>query len=46
MQTRKWSVVVKRELSRKAKFSIYKSIYIPTLTYGHELLVVTERMRL
>jgi len=29
-----WSIVVKR------------SIYVPTLTYGHELWVVTERMRL
>ncbi|KAK3572444.1 hypothetical protein QTP86_032667 [Hemibagrus guttatus] len=29
------SVVVKKELSRKAKLSIYQSIYIPTLTYGH-----------
>ena len=28
-----WSVVVKREPSRKAKLSIYRSIYIPTLTY-------------
>jgi len=40
------SVVVKRELSRKAKLSIYRSIYFPTLTYGHELWVVTKRMRL
>ncbi|KAK3548003.1 hypothetical protein QTP70_001912 [Hemibagrus guttatus] len=39
------SVVVKKELSRKAKLSIYQSIYIPTLTYGHELLVMTERVR-
>ncbi|KAK3511760.1 hypothetical protein QTP70_021784 [Hemibagrus guttatus] len=31
------SVVVKKELSRKAKLSIYQSIYAPTLTYGHEL---------
>ncbi|KAK3514284.1 hypothetical protein QTP70_012901 [Hemibagrus guttatus] len=31
------SVVVKKELSRKAKLSIYQSIYVPTLTYGHEL---------
>ncbi|KAK3539294.1 hypothetical protein QTP86_033724 [Hemibagrus guttatus] len=38
------SVVVKKELSRKAKFSIYQSIYVPTLTYGHELWVMTERM--
>jgi len=39
------SVGVKRELSRKVKLSIYRSIYVPTLTYGHELWVVTERMR-
>uniref|UniRef100_A0A671UNG7 Reverse transcriptase domain-containing protein n=2 Tax=Sparus aurata TaxID=8175 RepID=A0A671UNG7_SPAAU len=39
------SVVVKRELSRKAKLSIYQSIYVPTLTYGHELWVMTERIR-
>ncbi|KAK3568482.1 hypothetical protein QTP86_008239 [Hemibagrus guttatus] len=40
------SVVVKKELSRKAKLSIYQSIYVPTLTYGHELWVMTERMKL
>ena len=40
------SVVGKRELSQKAKFSIYRSIYVPSLTCGHELWVVTERMRL
>ncbi|KAI3351580.1 hypothetical protein L3Q82_020418 [Scortum barcoo] len=33
------TVVVKKELSRKAKLSIYRSIYVPTLTYGHELWV-------
>ena len=27
-----WSVVVKKELSRKAKLSIYRSIYIPPLS--------------
>ncbi|KAK0155726.1 Retrovirus-related Pol polyprotein from type-1 retrotransposable element R2 [Merluccius polli] len=37
MRTLHGSVVVKRELSRKAKLSIYQSIYIPALTYGHEL---------
>ncbi|KAK3534950.1 hypothetical protein QTP70_002031 [Hemibagrus guttatus] len=40
------SVVVKKELSRKAKFSIYQTIYVPTLTYGHELWVMTEREEL
>ena len=45
MLTLKRTVVVKRELSQKAKLSIYRSIYIPTLTYGHELWVVTERIK-
>ena len=35
--------MVKRELSRKAKLSIYWSI--PTLTYSHERWVMTERIR-
>ncbi|TWW56043.1 hypothetical protein D4764_08G0000300 [Takifugu flavidus] len=39
------SVVVKKELSRKAKLSIYRSIYVPVLTYGHQRWVMTERMR-
>ncbi|KAK3542976.1 hypothetical protein QTP70_008512 [Hemibagrus guttatus] len=39
------SVVVKKELSRKAKLSIYQSIYVPMFTYGHELWVMTERIR-
>ncbi|KAK3510350.1 hypothetical protein QTP70_004939 [Hemibagrus guttatus] len=38
-------VVVKKELSLKAKLSIYQSIYVPTLTYGHELWDMTERTR-
>jgi len=36
------SIVVKRELSRKAKLSLYRSIYVPTLTYGHENLLPTD----
>ena len=43
MRSLYWSVVVKREFSRKAKLSIYQSIYVPTLNY--ELWVVTERIR-
>ncbi len=39
-------VVVKRKLSQKANLFIYWSIYVPILTYGHDLWVVTERMRL
>ena len=40
------TVVMKRELSRKAKLSIYWSIFVPTLTYSHECWAVTERTRL
>uniref|UniRef100_A0A8C6P1M8 Reverse transcriptase domain-containing protein n=1 Tax=Nothobranchius furzeri TaxID=105023 RepID=A0A8C6P1M8_NOTFU len=39
------SVMVKRELSQKAKLSIYLSIYVPILTCGHELWVGTKRTR-
>ncbi|TWW55930.1 hypothetical protein D4764_09G0009800 [Takifugu flavidus] len=39
------SVVVKRELSRKARLSIYRSIYVPVLTYGRQRWVMTERTR-
>ena len=38
-------VVVKKELSQKVKLSIYWSIYVPILTYDHEVWVVTERTR-
>ncbi|KAK7882838.1 hypothetical protein WMY93_029012 [Mugilogobius chulae] len=31
------TIVVKKELSQKAKLSIYRSIHIPTLTCGHVL---------
>ena len=41
-----WFVVVKRELSQKAKPPIYFSIFVPTFTYGHEIWVVTKRTRL
>nr|XP_054589525.1 RNA-directed DNA polymerase from mobile element jockey isoform X1 [Nothobranchius furzeri] len=45
MRTLSRSVVGKRELSQKARLSIYRSIYVPILTYGHELWVMTERTR-
>ena len=38
-------VVLKRELSRKVKLSVFKSIFVPILTYGHEFCFVTERVR-
>ena len=40
-----WSVVVKRELSQKARLSVYRLIFVPSLNYGHKLWVLTERMR-
>ncbi|KAL3063618.1 hypothetical protein OYC64_000034 [Pagothenia borchgrevinki] len=39
------TVVTKRELSQKAKLSVYRAISVPTLTYGHEGWVMTERTR-
>ncbi len=39
------TVVIKRELSQKGKLLIDQSIYVLTLTYGHELWVVTKRMK-
>ena len=32
-------------IGRRRSSRIYRSIYVPTLTYGHELWVVTERTR-
>lgn len=42
----KRSVVVKGELSQREKLSIYRSVHSPTFTYGPELCVVTERMKI
>ena len=36
---------MKRELPKKAKLSIFKAVFVPILTYGHESLVMTKRMR-
>ncbi len=47
MRTMNLSVVVKRELSKKAKLSIYQPIYVPALTYiVSALWVMTKRTRL
>ena len=40
-----WSIVIKRELSWKAKLSIYRSIFFPTVTYGQEIWELTKRTR-
>lgn len=46
MKTQHGSVIVKREPSPKAKLSMHRSIFVPTLTDGHEFCVVTKRTRL
>ena len=45
MQALHHSVVMKQELSKKAKLSVFKRVFVPILTYGHESLVMTERVR-
>ena len=45
MRALHYSVVIKRELSKKAKLSIFKTAFVPNLTYGHESWVITERVR-
>ena len=45
MQALRCSVVMKRELSKQAKLAIFRSIFVPILSYGHESWVMTERMR-
>ena len=45
MRALHYSVVMKRELSKKAKLSIFKAVFVPTLTYGHESWVMIKRMR-
>ena len=39
------SVVLKRELSKKAKLFVFKSIFVPIFTYGHESCNMIERVR-
>ncbi|CAF3092932.1 unnamed protein product, partial [Rotaria sp. Silwood2] len=39
------SVVTKVELSKKTKLAIFKSVYRPTLIYGHEQWILTENTR-
>ena len=45
MRALHYSVVMKRELSKKAKLSIFKTVVAPNLTYCHESWVITERVR-
>ena len=39
-------VILKRELSSKAKLSEFKSMFVPIFTCGDEFLEMTKRVRL
>ena len=39
------STVLKRELCTKAKFSVFRSVFVPILSYGHDCWVMTKRVR-
>ena len=45
MRALHYSVIMKRELSKKPKLSIFKTVFVSILTYGHESWVMTKRMR-
>ena len=45
MRALHYSVVMKQELSKKAKLSIFKAVVALIFTYGHESWVMTERVR-
>jgi len=38
------SVVAKREISKNAKLSVFKSVFVPILTSGHKFSVTAERI--
>lgn len=46
MQVLYQTSVVKKEPSSKANLSVYQSVYLLSLAYGHELWVVTKRTTL
>lgn len=46
MQSLYRAVMVKKELSQKAKLSIYQSSNVPLIVNGHELWVLTTRTKL
>ena len=39
------SAVLKRELCTKAKLSVFRSVFVPIFTYGHECWVMIKRVR-
>ena len=38
-------VILKGELCTRAKLSIFRSVYVPILTYGHECWIINEKVR-
>ena len=46
MRALHYLVVMKRALLKKEKLSIFKAVFVPILTYGHESWVMTKRVRL
>jgi len=38
------SVVTKQDLSNTAKLSVFKSVFVSILTYGHEFWVMTKKI--
>ena len=38
-------IVLKRDLCTKAKLSVFRLVFLPIITYGHECWVMTERVR-
>ena len=42
MRALHYSVVMERELSTKAKLSVFKAVFVPILTYGHESWIMME----
>ena len=45
MRALHYSAVMKRELLKKAKLSVFKTVFVPILTYGHESWVMIERVQ-
>ena len=45
MRALHYSVIMKRELLKKAKLSVFKTVFVPIFTYGHKSWVMTEKMR-
>ena len=45
MRALHYSVVMKQGLSKKAKLSVFKAVFVPILTYDHESWVMTESVR-